>query len=159
VIFVTIGSTDFDPLIQKMDELAPSLGEPVVMQIGDGVYTPQHGEAFRFAESLDRYYDQADIIVAHGGLGTIVEVLERGKKLVCVVNPTTYDRHQEHLLHVFVEQNHLLWCRDLDHLAEAIQQARDSSFAPYQVPQCHIHEVIKEYLATGAKPSVRRGAK
>jgi beta-1,4-N-acetylglucosaminyltransferase len=146
LIFVTVGSTKFTDLIQRMDELAPSLGDEVVMQIGSGPYAPRNCKFFRYAASLDRYYDQADVIVAHGGLGTIVEVLERVKRLVCVVNPTTMDLHQEHLLQIFAEKNYLLWCKGLDQLAAAIQQARNMQFARYQPPECHIHEVIKDYL-------------
>ena len=118
------------------------------MQIGLGHYTPQNVRYFRFAPSLDDCYDQAEIIVGHGGLGTIVEALERGKKLVCVVNPTTYDRHQEHLLRMFAAQNQLIWCQDLQQLEHAIQQARERRFDRYQPPPCHIHEVIIEYLSS-----------
>nr|MBC7244145.1 hypothetical protein [Chloroflexota bacterium] len=146
MIFVTVGSTDFDLLIKKMDELIPHLGEEVVMQIGLGKYKPQHGRFFAFAPSLESYYEHADLIVAHGGLGTIVEALERGKKLICVVNPTTYDQHQEHLLRVFAAHNYLLWCKNVENLAEAIQQARATQFTPYQPPECHIHKVIVAYL-------------
>jgi beta-1,4-N-acetylglucosaminyltransferase len=147
MIFVTVGSTDFDALVAKMDELAPHLGTEMVMQIGLGKYTPNNGRYFRFAPSLDSYYDQADIIVGHGGLGTIVETLERGKKLICVVNPATYDRHQEHLLQMFATQNHLLWCKDLERLGEAIERARETRFSRYEPPECHIHEEIAEYLS------------
>ena len=84
--------------------------------------------------------------MAHGGLGTIMEALELGVRLVCVVNPTTYDRHQEHLLQIFASQNLLLWCRDLDKLDEAIAEARDRVFARYCPPECHIHEVIERFL-------------
>jgi beta-1,4-N-acetylglucosaminyltransferase len=147
LIFVTVGSTDFDALVRDMDDLAPRIGEPVVMQIGLGEYEPKNAEFFRFSPALDDYYARASMVVAHGGLGTIVEALESGKKLVCVVNPTTYDRHQEHLLRLFSEQNNLLWCRDLAHLEESIRQARATDFAPYQTPACHIHDVINEYLS------------
>ena len=147
MIFVTVGSTDFDALVRAMDDLAPRLGEPVVMQIGLGEYEPQNAEFFRFAPTLDDHYAQASLVVAHGGLGTIVEALELGKKLVCVVNPTTYDRHQEHLLRLFSEQNNLLWCKDLAHLEESIRQARAADFAPYQPPECRIHEAIDQYLS------------
>jgi UDP-N-acetylglucosamine transferase subunit ALG13 len=142
-----VGSTDFDALIAKMDELAVRLGMDIVMQIGAGQYVPHNAEYFRFATSLDRYYDQADLVVGHGGLGTIVEALERGKKLICVVNPATYDRHQEHLLSIFEQQNYLVWCRDLERLCEAVQRAGFTQLEPYQPPECHIHEVIAEYLA------------
>ena len=148
MIFVTVGSTDFDALIVRMDELAPRLGDKVVMQIGLGEHAPRHAQFFRFAPSLDRYYDQADIIVAHGGMGTIAEALEREKKLICVVNPATYDRHQEHLLRILAERNHLLWCKDLERLEDALRQARTAQFDRYQPPECHIHEVIAEYLGT-----------
>jgi beta-1,4-N-acetylglucosaminyltransferase len=147
MIFVTVGSTDFDPLIKKMDELAPELGSEVVMQIGLGQYIPKTGRHFRFAPSLDPYLAQAELIVGHGGLGTIVEALEQGRKLVCVVNPTTYDRHQEHLLRLFAAQNHLIWCQKLDDLAQAIRRARETQLTPYHLPQCHIHEVIAEFLS------------
>lgn len=147
MIFVTVGSTDFDPLVARMDELTPSLGTEVMMQIGLGKYTPANARYFRFASSLDDYYDQAELIVGHGGLGTIVEALERGKKVICVVNPTTYDRHQEHLLRMFEQQNYLLWCKDLQRLGEAIHQAKSTQFNRYQPPECHIHEIITEYLS------------
>lgn len=146
MIFVTVGSTDFEALVAKMDELAPSLGTEVMMQIGLGQYVPQHAGYFRFAPSLDGYYNEAELVVGHGGLGTIVEALERGKKLICVVNPLTYDRHQEHLLRVFEEQGCLLWCRDMDQLGAAIQQAKGARFSRYQPPDCHIHEIIADYL-------------
>ncbi len=148
MIFVTVGSTDFDPLIEKMDELAPQLGGELVMQIGLGRYTPQNARYFRFAPSLDPYLAQAELIVGHGGLGTIVEALEQGKKLVCVVNPTTYDRHQEHLLRLFAAQNHLIWCQQLDDLAQAIRRAQQTRLAPYRPPECHIHEVIDNFLSS-----------
>jgi UDP-N-acetylglucosamine transferase subunit ALG13 len=148
MIFVTVGSTDFDELIEKVDGLVPRLNTEVVMQIGLGAYTPRHGVFFRFAPSLDQYYDQADIIVAHGGLGTIVEALERRKKLICVVNPATYDRHQEHLLNIFSAGNHLLWCKDLEDLGGAIRQVSTAEFTRYKPPECHIHEVIADYLGT-----------
>jgi beta-1,4-N-acetylglucosaminyltransferase len=146
MIFVTIGSTDFDPLIVRMDELAPTLGDEVVMQIGNGQYVPQNGRFFRFAESLDDYYHQADVIVAHGGLGTIIEALELHKALVCVVNPTTYDRHQEHLLEVFAQQGCLLWCKDMNELPRAVEHARTTNFARYQSPPCNIAQAINRYL-------------
>jgi beta-1,4-N-acetylglucosaminyltransferase len=147
MIFVTVGSQDFDPLIAKMDELAPQLGVEVVMQIGHGLYEPRKARFFHFAPSLDTYFDQADLIVAHGGLGTIVEALERGKKLICVADPTRYDRHQEQLLTVFSAQGNLLWCKDIALLEEAIRQAAVMHFTPYELPECHIHELVSRYLA------------
>jgi beta-1,4-N-acetylglucosaminyltransferase len=147
MIFVTVGSTDFDGLVRAVDDLAPRLQDRIIMQIGLGRYEPKHAEYVRFAPSLEGYFRDADLIIGHGGYGTIVEALDMGRKLVCVVNPTTYDRHQEHLLTVFERRNHLIWCRDLGQLDEAIEQARASELAPYQPPPCRIHEEIARFLA------------
>jgi beta-1,4-N-acetylglucosaminyltransferase len=148
MIFVTVGTTDFDDLLRKMDALAPTLGVPVVAQIGRGQYQPVHMDSFRFAPSLDPYYHQADIVVAHGGLGTLIEVLQRGLKLVGVSNPDRYDHHQEDLLQTLSERGHMIWCRSLDDLPRALQEVQQRQFTPYEsgIPACRIARVIRQYL-------------
>jgi UDP-N-acetylglucosamine transferase subunit ALG13 len=146
MIFVTVGTTDFDDLVRVMDELAPTLGEEVIAQIGRGAYTPVHMEHFRFAPTLDSYYSRARLVVAHGGLGTAIEVLQRGIRLIGVSNPDRYDRHQEDLLGTLERRGHMIWCRSLQELPQALRDAAERSFAPYEAPLCRIAEVIREYL-------------
>lgn len=146
MIFVTVGTTDFDALIKHIDGLAPALSEPVVAQTGRGEYVPSHCESFRFAPSLDPYYDQARLVVAHGGLGTAIEVLQRGLPLIGVSNPDRYDRHQDDLLGTLSERGHMIWCRDLDRLQEAIERADRMQFVPYEAPECQIAQEIRRYL-------------
>ena len=147
MIFVTVGTTDFDALVRKMDEIAPALTEPVVAQIGRGAYQPAHMESFRFASSLDPYYGRARLVVAHGGLGTIVEVLQQGIKLIGVSNPDRYDRHQEDILRTLSARGHMIWCRDLYDLPEALREIDIRTFTPYETPSCRIAEVIRAHLA------------
>ena len=56
MIFGTVGSTEFDDLVERIDALAPALDEPVTCQIGLGRYVPRHCEHFRFAPSLDDFF-------------------------------------------------------------------------------------------------------
>jgi len=151
MIFVTVGTTDFDALVRRMDDLAPSLREPVIVQIGRGAYAPQHCEYFRFAPSLDPYYAQARLVVAHGGLGTAIEVIQRGLKLIGVSNPDRYDRHQEDLLGALDARGHMIWCRNLDDLPRALVEAETRVFTPYETPPCHIAQAIREYLRAPGK--------
>jgi len=146
VIFVTVGTTDFDNLVRVMDALAPRLDEEVVIQIGRGAYEPIHCRWFRFAPSLEPYYKEASLVVAHGGLGTVMEVLRSGGKLIGVANPDRYDSHQEDLLGYLADEDHLIWCRDLNALAEEVGRARGMTFVPYSSPECHIHEAIADFL-------------
>jgi UDP-N-acetylglucosamine transferase subunit ALG13 len=145
-VFVTVGSTDFDALIQAVDRLAPSLWIHGEMQIGHGQYLPVNMPYFRFAPSLDAYYERATLVVAHGGLGTTMEVLRRGLPLVSVSNPDRYDNHQEDLLASLSEMGYLVWCRHLDELGQAIEIAQTRPLERYQSPECEIHLVINQFL-------------
>lgn len=146
MIFITVGTTDFDALVAAGDALAAASSEPVIIQIGHGDVEPQHAEWFRFAPSLDAYYARADVVVTHGGLGTVTEVLRCGLRVVGVSNPDRFDRHQDQILAAFEQAGHLVWCRDLADLARAIEQARQAVFVPYEPPASHIHQVIRQFL-------------
>ncbi|MER2599570.1 MAG: PssE/Cps14G family polysaccharide biosynthesis glycosyltransferase [Caldilineales bacterium] len=147
MLFITVGTTDFDPLVAAGDALAAQTGERVVIQIGHGEVEPQHAEWLRFALSLEPYYDQAEVVITHGGLGTLTELLHRGQRVVGVSNPDRFDRHQDQILQAFSQANHLIWCQDLKELALAVEQARSAHFTPYTPPRSHIHELIAEFLA------------
>lgn len=146
MIFVAIGTTDFDALIQAMDKLSLGLAEKVVMQIGGSKYIPQHCEYFRFVPSLAPYYERASLVVSHGGLGIVTEVLERGHPLVAVEDPNQPDRHQREILDVWAQEGHLIWCKDLKELPQAMERAKAQRFRPYVAPECRIHTIIAELL-------------
>lgn len=145
-VVVTVGSTDFDALIRAVDDITPALGLQGVMQIGHGQYTPAHMPFFRFCPALDPYYDEASFVIAHGGLGTTVEVLNRGLPLVSVSNPDRYDNHQQDLLAAMDEAGHLIWCRRLGELSQAIERLQTTPLRRYSPPQCEIHLVIHQFL-------------
>ncbi len=147
MIFVTVGTGDFDQLVRKIDQLAPFLGDRVVVQIGDGPYIPENCEYFRFASSLDPYYDEADVVIAHGGVGITIEVLKKGKKLISVDNKTMIDQHQSDILETFASAGYLVWCKDLDELPLLLKRVSTMNLEPYVTPPCTIGEVIKEYLS------------
>jgi len=146
MIFVAIGTTYFDALIRAMDDLSPGLYEEVIMQIGRSQYVPQHCEYFRFAPSLTPYYELASLVVSHGGLGIITEVMELGLPLVVVEDPQQPDRHQREILTEWEQKGHLIWCKDLENLPQVIAQARAHEFKPYTTPECRIPDIIAEYL-------------
>jgi UDP-N-acetylglucosamine transferase subunit ALG13 len=146
VIFVTVGTTDFDPLVEAMDRIAGTIEEPVTAQTGRGVYAAVHLKQFPFVESLEPHLREARIVVSHGGLATIIEVLKLGRPLVAISNPDRYDRHQDDILRAFSERDYLLWCLDLKLLPQALEEAGRRRFAPYEPPSCEIARVIRGYL-------------
>ena len=145
MIFVSVGSGDFDPLIKAMDQICEDDDDlQVTMQIGLGKYLPKNGDYFRFAPSLAPYYDKANLVIAHGGVGVTLEVLRRGLPLIGVENRP--DHHQVDLLSHLSEKGYLVWCRDLQRLGEVIDSMPERVLNEWVPEPCIVHLYVEEYL-------------
>ncbi|MBM3319652.1 MAG: hypothetical protein FJY73_03135 [Candidatus Eisenbacteria bacterium] len=146
ILLVTVGSTDFDPLVRAADEAAPRIDLPMEIQIGIGRYEPKNARWFRMAPSLEPYYARAEVVVSHGGAGTILEVLRRGIRLVAADNPDRPDQHQKDMIGHMASLGRLVWCGDLSRLPEAIEEARALCPEPLVTAPPLIHLVVREFL-------------
>jgi len=122
-VFVTVGTTSFDSLIEQLDdpEVATILEQSgynrLVIQIGRGDYIPnrlpgikqqdtdtdqvQQGSGggiqcsfYRFKPTLEHDMKSADLIISHAGAGSIMESLRLKKPLIVVINESLMDNHQ-----------------------------------------------------------------
>jgi UDP-N-acetylglucosamine transferase subunit ALG13 len=86
LIFVTVGSQgSFDRLIQAVDEWAALTGRSdVFAQIGKAKYIPTHIRFTEFVDPLEfkRLVQEAWLVVAHAGIGSIISALEAAKPIV-----------------------------------------------------------------------------
>ena len=98
MIFVTIGSMfPFDRLVQAMDAWAAAQPEPapLLAQIGDGGYEPRHMRWVRSlaAEDYARTVAEAELVVAHAGMGTVITAGEHGKPIVLLPRRAAQGEH------------------------------------------------------------------
>lgn len=86
MIFVTVGAQmPFDRLIRTVDEWAGLRRRTdVFAQIGPSNYHPKHFEFARFLDPIQyrTRIEQADTVVAHAGMGSIITALELGKPII-----------------------------------------------------------------------------
>ncbi|MHA1652593.1 MAG: glycosyltransferase [Candidatus Thorarchaeota archaeon] len=148
MIFVTVGTAHFDPLVREMDRLVGegAITEPVVAQIGRGSYVPRNMRYFRFLRSLEPAYRRADVIVSAGGAGTTMECVKRGLRLVVVENTTLMEGHQAQLIGEMARRGHLIWCKDVSQLAECIDEARSKTFVPFVSDPPRVHLMIRSLI-------------
>ena len=127
MIFVTIGmhTAGFDRLIKKMDDIAGTISEEVVMQIGYTKYIPQNAKYFKFVteEELKKFCHEARIAVTHGAM-TIIDALEQGTPVIAVPRLQKYGEHlNDHQLY-FVQElekaGKVIAVYDVDKLEEAL---------------------------------------
>ncbi|MCD6099208.1 MAG: beta-1,4-galactosyltransferase [Candidatus Marinimicrobia bacterium] len=131
MIFVTVGHHEngFPRLIKKMDEVAPRLNHEVIMQIGHTPYIPHNTKWFRFTseEMIRQIYQEADVVIAHAGAGTILTVLKYQKPLILVPRLRELgehiDDHQKELAQILQRWGVAFAVYDIERLEEAIELA------------------------------------
>lgn len=87
MIFLTVGNVDpFDRLVQAVDRwVADNRSQSdVFAQIGNGRYLPQHCQFTDFLtpEEYRKIFSEADFVISHAGMGTIITAIEMNKLVV-----------------------------------------------------------------------------
>lgn len=146
MIFVTVGTTAFDSLIQTVDEISNQIKEKIICQIADGKYVPKNCEYFRFKKTLEVEFKNADLVICHGGAGTLFNLLGLHKRVISVPNLERKDKHQTDLIDTLSEENYIISCYELSELETKILGSRKVSLKLYENPECRIAEEIIKFI-------------
>lgn len=98
-IFVSVGThpQQFNRLLQELDRLAgqENAMAEIFAQTGNSSYGPKNYKFERFVGEADYNLrmGKADVVVSHGGAGTIINALRLGKKLVVVPRLKKFGEH------------------------------------------------------------------
>jgi UDP-N-acetylglucosamine transferase subunit ALG13 len=102
MIFVTVGSAvePFSRLLEAMDDMAPRLGEPVVMQCGRRPYPGKHTRCFGYITfgRMQQLVRACRALVGHAATGPVLMARRCAKPLVIVprdpAHNELFDDHQ-----------------------------------------------------------------
>ena len=132
MILVTVGTQlTFDRLIRAVESWAQAQGRTdLVFQTGKGGYKPSIGKVCEFIGpvELDRMISEAELVIGHAGIGTIISRLSLSKPIV--VMPRLYalgEHRNDHQKATVAHMRHMpgvVVADDEQALAEAINTAR-----------------------------------
>jgi UDP-N-acetylglucosamine transferase subunit ALG13 len=98
MIFVTIGTQEpFDRLIKAMDDISLKMGVKVIAQVSSrSKLKVENMEVLDFISptDFDRLFNEADLIVAHAGMGTIISALVNKKPLIVLAREKKLMEHR-----------------------------------------------------------------
>ncbi|MBI4344794.1 MAG: beta-1,4-galactosyltransferase [Euryarchaeota archaeon] len=140
----------FERLVRAMDQLAPRLGEEVVIQRGNTGYLPRNARSFAFAqrEEMERLNREARIVVTHGGAGSIVYALQSGKPVVAAPRLARYGEHindhQVELVRALEKGGRVIGVYEIGDLEGAIEKA--ARMEPRVRPRPPMVGIIRAYL-------------
>ena len=148
-VLVTTGTSSFDPLLRKVDEIANRRGVTgwiFTVQTGSSTYTPRNACHFSYTDQIQRYYEDADLIISHAGAGTVFRVLEMGKRLILVPNPAFKDEHQKEICRFVESNNYALVAWTVDELESMIEEAFRVQLVSYEKPEEQITSELFELI-------------
>ena len=129
MIFVTVGmhTKGFDRLLKKMDEIAATSGEEVVMQIGHTNFRPQTAKWFDFTteEGIKEWCKKARVVVTQPAM-SILDAQEQNKPVIAVPRLQKYDEviddHQLDFARHLEKEGKVIAVYDVDKLEETLRR-------------------------------------
>ena len=156
MIFITLGTQKFqlNRLLRLSDECVGNgtISDEVIAQIGYSDYEPQNFSFYRFLdkETFNKHISDADVIIAHGGVGSIMTALQKEKPVVVFPRLSKYgehvDDHQVEIAHLFTEKGYVLECGELDELPQILNEATHYTFTKYISQTDRIVNLIRGFL-------------
>ncbi|CAF2473452.1 unnamed protein product [Rotaria sp. Silwood2] len=121
--FVTVGTTQFDQLIETIVH-----DSNVLQTLVDCLHVDK---LILQIDSIENDIQQADIVISHAGAGTILQTLEIHKPLLVVVNEKLMNNHQLEIAHEMEQQGYLFHCT-CSTLATALKKFVNHEFKQYE---------------------------
>lgn len=155
MVFVTVGSLyPFDRLIEACDRIAAAQPEvDWVAQIHEGEYEPAHMRFERFMDkaTFDAAMADAEVLVAHAGMGTINGALAIGKPLLVVPRLKSLGEHvNDHQVagaELFRAGGHVLVADDAEDIGAMLDELRAFVPTPRTVQAERLATDVGRFLA------------
>jgi UDP-N-acetylglucosamine transferase subunit ALG13 len=153
VIVALVGTCPygFERMLKPLDEAAKRRGWDVFMQTGFTAWRPRYSrfDAFVPRVQLMEMLEAAEVVVTHGGYGSIRDSLTCGRPVVAVPRRGDLgehqDSHQEEIVREFERMGLLIGIEDASSIESAIDRAR--AFVPAPRQPSRIPALIADYLA------------
>ncbi len=134
LLFATVGAIlPFDRLVSMVAELKArgEIPEEVLIQTGQGGLAPDGlttVETLPFADMQATLKD-ADLVVCHGGTGSLITALRQGCRIVAVPRlfelGEVYDDHQAEITEAFTARGMIAMAKTVDDLSAALKTVRE----------------------------------
>jgi len=156
MILVLLGTQNnsFHRLLEEIDRLIESevIKEEVIVQAGYTQYTSENMEILGLIskEELEELQNKADLIITHGGVGSILLSVTKNKKVIAVPRLHQYGEHvndhQKQIVELFNERGYIIGVEGVKGLEEAIKKVEDFEPKKYQQNHDKMLKIIEDFI-------------
>ena len=157
MIFVTLGTQDkpFYRLLKCIEENIKNgnIKDKVIVQNGFTEYesSVMDIKGFITRDDFKKYIKEADLIIAHGGVGTILDGLMNNKKIISCARLERYGEHvndhQVQLLERFNEAGYIIYAKDLENFDKYYKKIKTFKPKKYKFNQDNFNKQLDDYIS------------
>ena len=156
MILVTLGTQNnsFHRLLEEVQKNIDNgkIKEEVVVQSG---YTKFNSPNMKILDEVPqdefaKLVDKADLIITHGGVGSIITAITKGKKVIAVPRIHEYgehvNNHQTDIVKSFNEQGYIIGIEGVEELKQAIIKSKTFNPKEYKNNNEKMLKIIENFI-------------
>ena len=156
MILVVLGTQDkeFPRLLEAVDKEIEkgNIKEEVIVQAGQTKYESNNMKIFDLisAPEFDKLMDKADIVITHGGVGTILAGIKKGKKIIAAARLAKYKEHhndhQKQIIKEFADKGYLLELKDFNKLDKMLEKVKTFKPKKFESNTINMIKLLEDYI-------------
>ena len=137
--------------IEKQIELGNLKGE-VVVQAGSTKFESKYMKIFDLIpmKQFDELLSKSDLIITHGGVGSIISSIEKDKKVIAVPRLHEFgehvNNHQKEIVKDFNDKGYIIGIENVEQLKDAILKAKEFEPVKYKHNNEKMLKIIQEFI-------------
>ena len=156
MILVILGTQDkeFPRLLEAVDREIEkgTIKEKVVVQAGQTHYESSNMEIFDLlpGPEFEKLMDEADLIITHGGAGSILSAIKKGKKIIAAPRLSKYKEHhndhQRQIIGEFAKLGYILELKDFSKLGKLIEKSKSFKPKKFESNTQNMIKLLDDYI-------------
>ena len=156
MILVMLGTQNnsFHRLLEEIDNLIKKgiISDEVIVQAGYTKYESNNMKIFSLIsqEELEELIEKANLIITHGGVGSIITSLKKGKKVIAVPRLHEYqehvNNHQKEIIETFDKKGYIIGIQNVNQLEEAIEKSKNFVPEKYLSNNKKMLNIIEDFI-------------
>ncbi len=156
MILVLLGTQNnsFHRLLEEIERLIQGgiIQEEVMVQAGYTKYQSTKMKMLDFIsnEELEGWQNKANLIITHGGVGSILSSITKGKKVIAIPRLHQYEEHvndhQKEIVELFNQKGYIIGKQGIEELEQAIKEIKEFKPNPYQSSHDKMLKIIEEFI-------------
>ena len=156
MILVLLGTQNnsFHRLLEEVQKNIDNknIKEEVIVQKG---YTKFESENMTLytqlpVDELQQLIEKADLVITHGGVGSIISSIQRGKKVIAIPRLKKYGEHvndhQYDIIKSFNDAGYIIGLTCIEELGEALQKVTDFKPKQYVKNTGNVLKIVEDFI-------------